>query len=124
MKKLEQLVARTHARTRPSDTADIERLEQRLGFSLSNEYRDYLSSFGVIVHGSSEVYGLGIPDGYYLNVLDAHADLSRDPTYLADAVPLMDLGDGRSSLGDAEGWHCQDARPSPGAISRRARVLR
>jgi hypothetical protein len=94
MQKLVQLVACAHARTRPADGASIAALEQRLGFVLSSDYRDYLATFGVIIHGANEVYGLGVPDDYYLNVLNAYADLSRDPTWPANAVPLMDVGDG------------------------------
>lgn len=100
MQKLVQLVARTHARTRPADAASIAALEQRLGFALSSDYRDYLATFGVIVHDANEVYGLGVPDDYYLNVLNAYADLSRDPSWPANAVPLMDVGDGQYYLYD------------------------
>jgi len=102
MQTLEQLVTQHHARTRPADTASIDRLEQQLGFPVSGEYRTFLSKFGIIVHGAYEIYGLGVPDDYYLNVRSAYADLSRDPSYPGHAVPLMDVGDGRYYLYDNE----------------------
>lgn len=100
MQKLEDFVKCAGARTRPSDEASILRLEQQLGFVLSSEYRAYLLTFGVIIHGGNEVYGLGVPDNYYLNVFNAYSDLSRDPAYLANAVPLIDVGDGQYWLYD------------------------
>lgn len=100
MKKLELLVARTKARTLPSDPDSIAMLEQRLGFALSSEYRTYLLTYGVVIHDANEVYGLGVPDDYYLNVLNAYGDLSRDPTYPADSVPLLEVGDGQYYLYD------------------------
>lgn len=100
MQKLEELVKREGARTRPSDESSIMQLEQQLGFSLSSEYRAYLSTFGVIIYGGNEVYGLGVPDNYYLNVFSAYVDLSRDPSYPANAVPLIDVGDGQYWLYD------------------------
>ncbi|WP_246794094.1 SMI1/KNR4 family protein [Burkholderia perseverans] len=100
MQKLEQLVERTGAQTRPADAAAIEQAERQLGFALSDEYRAYLSTFGVIVHEASEVYGLGVPDDYYLNVVNAWRDLSRDPAYPARAVPLLEIGDGHYWLYD------------------------
>jgi SUKH superfamily protein len=75
--------------------SSIVRLEQQLGFSLSSEYRAYLLTFGVIIHGGNEVYGLGVPDNYYLNDFNAYGDLSRDPEYPANAVPLIYIGDGQ-----------------------------
>lgn len=100
MEQLKAVAERERAKTRPADVDSIRALEARLGFGLSPEYRDFLSSFGVIVSGSAEVYGLGVPDDYYLNVGNAYADLSRDPNYPPNAVPLLDLGDGRYYLYD------------------------
>jgi hypothetical protein len=57
-------------------------------------------TFGVIIHSGNEVYGLGVPDNYYLNVFNAYCDLSRDPAYLANSVPLIDVGDGQYWLYD------------------------
>jgi hypothetical protein len=100
MEKLKELVELNGARTRPANLGSIQALEAKLGFALSQEYKLYLSTFGVIVHGATETYGLGVPDDYYLNVGNAHADLCRDPTYPANAVPVIDVGDGQYYLYD------------------------
>jgi len=100
MKKLEQLVDLHQANTRPVDNASIQNLEQKLGFALSDEYKRYLSTFGVIVFDAYETYGLGVPDDYYLNVIAAFSDLGRDPTYPKNTVPLLEIGDGQYCLYD------------------------
>lgn len=100
MKKLEQLVDLHQANTRPVDNASIQNLEQKLGFALSDEYKRYLSTFGVIVFDAYETYGLGVPDDYYLNVIAAFSDLGRDPTYPKNTVPLLEIGDGQYYLYD------------------------
>lgn len=100
MKKLEQLVDLHQANTRPVDTASIQNLERKLGFSLSDEYKRYLSTFGVIVFDAYETYGLGVPDDYYLNVFAAFSDLGRDQNYPKNTVPLLEIGDGQYYLYD------------------------
>jgi hypothetical protein len=100
MKKLEQLVDLHQANTRPVDTASIQNLERKLGFGLSDEYKLYLSIFGVIVFDAYETYGLGVPEDYYLNVGSAFDDLSRDPTYPKNTVPVLEIGDGQYYLYD------------------------
>jgi hypothetical protein len=100
MKELKALAERHGATTRPATMGVVRALEGRLGIRLSPEYTDFLTTFGVIVHGASETYGLGVPDDYYLNVATSYADLSRDPTYPSTAVPLLDMGDGRYYLYD------------------------
>ena len=100
MKKLEQLVDLHQANTRPVDNASIQNLEQKLGFALSDEYKRYLSTFGVIVFDAYDTYGLGVPDDYYLNVIAAFSDLGRDPTYPKNTVPLLEIGDGQYYLYD------------------------
>lgn len=100
MKELKKLVDRHQADTRPVDTASIQSLEQKLGFALSDEYKHYLSTFGVIVFDAYETYGLGVPDDYYLNVFAAFSDLGLDPTYPKNAVPLLEIGDGQYYLYD------------------------
>jgi len=100
MNTLQQLVQRHQANVRPADADSIRALEQKLSFPLSGEYQSYLSQFGVVAFGAYETYGLGVPDKSYLNVSNAYADLSRDPSYPANTVPLMDVGDGRYYLYD------------------------
>lgn len=100
MNQLTALVERNHATIRPARGEDIQQLGESLGFALTDEYVDYLSTFGVIVFGATETYGLGVPQDYYLNVRNMYADLSRDATYPQIAVPLVDAGDGRYYLYD------------------------
>lgn len=100
MNQLKALADQCQATTRPADDAGIELLGKQLGFRLADEYVDYLSSCGVIVHGAVETYGLGVPQDYYLNVQRMYADLSRDPSYPRTAVPLLDVGDGQYYLYD------------------------
>lgn len=97
---LAALLQASHADTRPASDADIDQLQTALGFDLTPTYRGYLQRFGVIVAGSAEVYGLGVPEDYYLNVRKAYADLARDAAYPLAAVPLLDDGDGRFYLYD------------------------
>ena len=100
MKELKALVERHGAKTRPPSADGIRELETKLGFTLSPEYSSFLSTFGVIVFGATEIYGIGVPDTYYLNVRNAYADLSRDPHYPSNALPLFDAGDGHYYLYD------------------------
>lgn len=100
MQKLKQLVDLHQANTRPADTASIQNLERKLGFLLSDEYKRYLLTFGVIVFDAYETYGLGVPDDYYLNIFAAFSDLGRDPTYPKNTVPLLEIGDGQFYLYD------------------------
>ncbi|MFK0269123.1 SMI1 / KNR4 family protein [compost metagenome] len=100
MKTLEKLVEEQQAATRPATRANIDTLESNLGFALGNEYREYLERFGVIAHDAYETYGLGVPDDYFLHVLNAYKDLASDASYPATAVPLLELGDGQYYLYD------------------------
>lgn len=100
MKELIQLVDQNKAKTRPADAESILKLEKNLGFPLSIEYKKFLSLFGVIIFKSNETYGLGVPEDYYLNVLNSYSDLSRDTSYPHFAVPLLEVGDGQYYLYD------------------------
>lgn len=100
MKNLKILVEHHQAKTSPASKASIQDLEKNLGLYLSDEYKDYLSTFGVIAYGPHETYGLGVPNDYYLNINSIYGDLSQDPTYPKKAVPLLDIGDGQYYLYD------------------------
>lgn len=100
MNTLEKEVLAQQAITRPAESASIEALQASLGFPLSTEYREYLSRFGVIAHDAYETYGLGVPEDYFLHVSNAYKDLSSDPSYPANTVPLLELGDGQYYLYD------------------------
>ena len=105
MKNLNILVKHHQATTRPASESSIQELEKNLGFHLADEYKDFLSAFGVIVYGAHETYGLGVPNDYYLNINNIYADLSQDPTYPKTAVPLLELGDGQYYLYDNSSAH-------------------
>jgi len=98
--QLEAALNAGQATTRPVPAEAIIQAEQQLGLDFGAAYREYLRRFGVIVHGSTEVYGLGVPDGYYLNILAAYADLAQDASYPLGALPLVDEGDGHYCLYD------------------------
>jgi len=100
MKTLEKLVTEHQANTRPATSASIDALQERLGFALSPEYKSFLSTFGVIAFDAYETYGLGVPDDYYLNALNSFKDLSADPSYPQNALPLLEIGDGQYYLYD------------------------
>lgn len=100
MHQLKKLTERFEAKTRPATTDAIHALQTKLGFALAPDYIDFLSCFGVIVHGGIETYGLGVPETYYLHVVNSHTDLSRDPQYPPQAVPLFEVGDGHYYLYD------------------------
>ncbi|WP_294739096.1 SMI1/KNR4 family protein [uncultured Pseudomonas sp.] len=117
MNPLKALVERHQADTLPATTSSIEALEGTLGFALSREYKDYLSTFGVIVYDAYETYGLGVKADSYLNVQVAHADLSRDPAYPKNCVPVLELGDGQYYLYDnASGKVVLWATPNGGIV--------
>ena len=100
MNTLERMVKSHKAITRPANAEDVSALQTALGFPLSPEYKEFLFRFGIIVHGPYETYGLGVPNDYYLNVLNAYKELSCDPTYPPNTVPLLDEGDGEYYLYD------------------------
>lgn len=102
MKKLKELINQYQVKTRPATQEAINELQSRVGFSLNEEYVGYLKEFGVIVYGANEVYGLGVPEDYYLNVNNAWEDLSQDKSYPAHSLPLLDIGDGHYYLYDNE----------------------
>lgn len=100
MKQLKAAVLSHCADIRPASASDIEELKNSLGFSLSNEYLEYLTEFGVIAYEAYETYGLGIPKNSFLHVFNAYQDLSKDKTYPSKSVPILELGDGHYFLYD------------------------
>jgi len=98
--QLEAALNAGQATTRPVAPEVIAQAEQQLGLDFGPTYREYLHRFGVIVHGSTEVYGLGVPDDYYLNMLATYNDLAQDASYPLGALPLLDEGDGHYHLYD------------------------
>ncbi|WP_346796328.1 SMI1/KNR4 family protein [Halomonas sp. Bachu 37] len=105
MEKLKELVAHHQAMIRPASKNNIQDLEDSLGFHLSEDYKAFLSAFGVIIYDAYETYGLGVPEDYHLNIKNIYADLKQDPAYPKTAVPLLDLGDGQYYLYDNSSSH-------------------
>ena len=55
MEKLIEKLTQTSALTRCVNNETIEQAEKELGITFSDEYRDYLASFGVISFESTEI---------------------------------------------------------------------
>lgn len=98
MKKLAQQVAAHGADIRPAQQQEISAAEQKLQIHFSADYKDYLSRFGLIASGATEVYGLGVPAASHLNILSAIVPLRAGKDYPPQAVPLCDIGDGNYYL--------------------------
>ena len=90
----------TNALIKPATQQQIEQAEHQLNIQFSLEYRLYLEEFGVISLGSKEIYGLGVKDSSYLNLLTIVPDLRQYPGYPSQAVPLLEIGDGHYYLYD------------------------
>lgn len=88
------------ATTRPVSEDAVNTAQKKLGLDFDDAYRTYLLRFGVIICGSNEVHGLGVPEDYYLNVICAYNELTQDASYPLAAVPLLDEGDGHYYLYD------------------------
>lgn len=100
MKKLAQQVAAQGADIRPAKEDEITTAEQALRMQFSTEYKAYLSEFGLIASGATEVNGLGVPATSHLNILSAIEPLRDGKDYPPQAVPLCDIGDGYYYLYD------------------------
>ncbi|ENE4829754.1 SMI1/KNR4 family protein [Klebsiella pneumoniae] len=100
MKKLAQQVAAQGADIRPVNEDEIITAEQTLGIQFSPEYKAYLSEFGLIAFGATEISGLGVPAMSHLNILSAIEPLREGKDYPPQAVPLCDIGDGYYYLYD------------------------
>lgn len=100
MKQLKQQLAEHDANTRPVTQQEIDAAQHALGITFSEEYQTYLTRFGVIACGSTEIYGLGVPVTSPLNIQRAVVTLSAGKDYPPQAVPLCEIGDGYYSLYD------------------------
>lgn len=108
------------ATIRPVSEDAVNTAQQQLGLDFDDAYRTYLLRFGVIICGSNEVHGLGVPDDYYLNVVCAYNELSQDSSYPLAAVPLLDEGDGHYYLYDTTAHDIVLWAMPNGGIVRRA----
>lgn len=94
MEQLKHLLLERGALLTPSSDADIKRLEDVIGFVLTEEYKVYLREIGTIFLEGKELYGIGVPESYYLNVGSALMRLRSFPDYPALMLPLVSSGDG------------------------------
>jgi hypothetical protein len=75
-------------------SADLTSAESELGFSFDSDYAEYLLKYGKITYESMELYGLGVPDKSYLNVVSATKNLvSKFTNWPSNAVVLEDLAE-------------------------------
>ena len=103
MNKLKEFIEHHDVFTRPVDVETIHNAECALNITFTPEYKCWLETAGVLSYESSEVFGLGVSDTAWLNILRATAELrSEFPLYPANAVPLMDAEDGQFYLYDHE----------------------
>lgn len=95
MQKLATKLKQSGAIIRPASEIDIQNAENLLNINFSNEYRNYLTTFGIISLESTETFGLGIPNSSYLNIIEQISDFKKlgdkTPPYF---IPLSDFGDG------------------------------
>lgn len=97
LEKLEGLGA-TH---KVATTIEVMAAEKKLKMAFTEEYKEFLEKVGTVIYAHYEIYGLGVPETYYLSVLDAIPALSEnDESYPNNAVPLSEIGDGHYYLYD------------------------
>lgn len=77
---------------------EIERAEKLLGVEMCNEYKKFLKNFGVISGESVEIFGLGVREDSYLNVIRRTLDLRGEDGFPSDCVVIQDLDDGHFVL--------------------------
>ena len=69
----------------------IQEAERQLGLTFSNEYKDYLSHFGAISFGSTELTGLNIDS--YVNVVSVTLkEIQRNKTFPKGCYVIENTG--------------------------------
>lgn len=101
MEKLLTKLNENSAMMKKATELQINEAEKILGMTFSQEYKSFLSSIGCISYEGIEVYGLGVANDYYLNLLDIVPYLREaDNTFPLQSVPLSDIGDGHYYIYD------------------------
>ncbi|MDO5651808.1 MAG: SMI1/KNR4 family protein [Moraxella sp.] len=100
MQLLSERLKSVNALTKPATKEQIEYAQKALNITFSKEYQNFLEEFGVISYESNEIFGLGIDNHSYLNLLQITPDLKNYANYPSQAVPLYDIGDGHYYLYD------------------------
>lgn len=90
-----------HAITKPATVENVTAAENALSLKFSLEYKEFLTQIGTVSFEDKEIFGLGIPENVYLNIVKATKDLREfDNSFPMNAVPLFDIGDGHYYLYD------------------------
>lgn len=101
MKKLRTFIEKHDVTTRPVDTATINAAEKALNITFTPDYKTWLESVGILSYEATEVFGLGVKETAWLNILRSTVELRQQhPNFPASAVPLMDAEDGHYYLYD------------------------
>ncbi|MCW9699522.1 MULTISPECIES: SMI1/KNR4 family protein [unclassified Avibacterium] len=101
MKELANKFVAKGAIIRPANENEILSAERQLGIKFSSEYRDFLSSFGILSYNSDEIYGLGVSTDYYLNILNLLKEFKEYNVNIPNNhIPLLDIGDGQYYIYD------------------------
>lgn len=95
MNQLNELIINTGADIFPAQKEIIKDAEIQLNIRFSIEYKQWLENVGVLSYESYEVFGLGIPETSWLNILKSTQELRvENNKFPVSAVPLLDAGDG------------------------------
>ncbi|ASY79506.1 hypothetical protein BJK05_05615 [Pectobacterium polaris] len=101
MKQLKTFIEQHDVTTRPVDAATINAAEQALHITFTPDYKGWLENVGILSYEATEVFGLGVKETAWLNILRSTVELRQQhPTFPASAVPLMDAEDGHYYLYD------------------------
>lgn len=72
----------------------ISNVEDKLGFKFDTDYIEYLKKFGLISFESMEVFGIGVKENSYLNVLRNTLDVKNEEKNFPDnSVVLEYIGE-------------------------------
>lgn len=101
MKNLAEKLNQNQALTKPASDEQIEFAQSALGIKFSDEYKDFLRIFGVISYNAIEIYGLGVPNTSYLNILTQIHDMKElESSFPDNLIPLSEIGDGHFYMYD------------------------
>jgi hypothetical protein len=78
-------------KTKGASNELIAEAERQLGLSFANDYKEYLSEFGAISFGSTELTGLNI-DGYANVVTVTLKEIQRNKLFPKDSIVLENIG--------------------------------
>lgn len=95
MDKLLEKLNEASAFIKPATESQIKEAEKILNLQFSSEYTLFLSLIGSISYDGEEIYGLGTPVDYYLNLLNIVPYLREINKNLPlHIVPINNIGDG------------------------------